>query len=312
MASDCTDGSTSVKVSGQEVMLKNKSYFKRSTGDEAGSAPKKGVVTSTNMGKVYFNMWSMDVKIEGENVVRHLDITTHNHASLPGNSPTWPFLDAAAFNGSGPCKGLARDVNKNCTAHAKANVSAAGEVKRKPAIEAMCADPKCRKALKCVLSPKSPSNCCPQPQPSPPAQTPHHVVPDSQFNKSTGGRITLKSGGKYDYNAAPCICAPGTSHSTGQHGKIHTETNNLTVNHPSVTPHVSGKSIGGKARWNVSEAESVGAKAVAKETKCDEACIKSQTRRGHKKMGIERDDRIRPTTAGNVTKPPTPKAVGIS
>src|SRR6187431_2685554 len=70
--SDCSDGSTSVKVSGQEVMLKNKSYFKKSTGDEAGCAPKKGIVSSTNKGKVFFNAWSMDVKIEGENVVRHL------------------------------------------------------------------------------------------------------------------------------------------------------------------------------------------------------------------------------------------------
>ena len=62
-------------------MLKNKSYFKQSTGDEAGCAAKKGVVTSVNSGKVYFTAWSMDVKFEGENVVRHLDMTTHNHAS---------------------------------------------------------------------------------------------------------------------------------------------------------------------------------------------------------------------------------------
>src|SRR5690606_40652168 len=56
----------------KEVMLKNKSYFKKSTGDEPGNAPKKGVVTSTHRGKVYFTSWSMDVKFEGENVVRHL------------------------------------------------------------------------------------------------------------------------------------------------------------------------------------------------------------------------------------------------
>ena len=57
-------------------MLKNKSYFKKSTGDEAGCAAKKGVITSVNRGKVYFIAWSMDVKVEGENVVRHLDMTT--------------------------------------------------------------------------------------------------------------------------------------------------------------------------------------------------------------------------------------------
>jgi hypothetical protein len=103
MASDCTSGSSTVKISGQEVMLKNKSYFKKSTGDEAGCAPKKGVVTSKNMGKVYFNAWSMDVKVEGENVVRNLDITTHNHASPPGNSPTWPYIDAANISPDHPC-----------------------------------------------------------------------------------------------------------------------------------------------------------------------------------------------------------------
>jgi 5-methylcytosine-specific restriction endonuclease McrA len=94
MAADTTSGSSSVNISGQEVMLKNKSYFKRSTGDEAGCAPKKGVVSSTNMGKVYFTMWSMDVNVEGENVVRHFDLTTHNHASQIGNEGIpWPHVD---------------------------------------------------------------------------------------------------------------------------------------------------------------------------------------------------------------------------
>jgi hypothetical protein len=101
MASDTTDGSTSVKVSGQEVMLKNKSCFKRSTGDEAGCAPMKGVMTHKNMGKVYFTAWSMDVKVEGENVVRMLDMTTHNHGSNPPNTGPWPYLDEAAVPGIG-------------------------------------------------------------------------------------------------------------------------------------------------------------------------------------------------------------------
>jgi len=102
MASDTTDGSKSVKVSGKEVMLKNKSYFKKSTGDEAGCAPKKGLVTSSNRGKVYFNSWSMDVKFEGENVVRHLDLTTHNHASPPGQTPPQLYLDSLAISTTDP------------------------------------------------------------------------------------------------------------------------------------------------------------------------------------------------------------------
>jgi hypothetical protein len=66
MASDTTDGSKTVQISGQEVMLKDKSCFKVSTGDEAGSAPKKGVVTSQIKGKANFCAWSMDVKFEAQ------------------------------------------------------------------------------------------------------------------------------------------------------------------------------------------------------------------------------------------------------
>lgn len=106
MASDTTSGSKTVKVSNKEVMLKNKSYFKKSVGDEAGCAAKKGVVTSTNRGKVYFTSWSMDVKFEGENVVRHLDMTTHNHASFPSNTTPWPYADAMAFGPGGPCENV--------------------------------------------------------------------------------------------------------------------------------------------------------------------------------------------------------------
>lgn len=96
MASDTSDGSTSVKISNQEVMLKNKSNFSKSMGDEAGAAPMKGVVTHKNMGKVFFTAWSMDVKVEGENVVRMLDMTTHNHGSVPGNSPPMAYVDEVA------------------------------------------------------------------------------------------------------------------------------------------------------------------------------------------------------------------------
>jgi hypothetical protein len=307
MASDCTDGSSTVQISGQEVMLKNKSYFKRSSGDEAGCAPMKGVITHTNMGKVYFNMWSMDVKIEGENVVRHLDITTHNHASFPGNSPTWPFLDEMAFSGSGPCKDIAADLKKHCEPIAGPFLKGdeLPDRKRKAANKKMCKDDNCRKALRCVLSKKSPNNCCP-PTPRSKKPTPHHIVPDSQFKNESGGRLRLGEGKKYSYNGAPCVCAQGNSHSTGKHGEIHTETNNLTMasqSIPNANISASGKSIVGKVRWKVGEAEAVGAAATAKVTQCDEGCIKSQVRKGHAEMGIEETDDIRPTTAGEVTKP---------
>ena len=93
-SSDTSAGSTTVMISGQEVMLKDKSYFKKSSGDEAGCAPKKGIINSKISGKVYFKSWSMTVRVEGENVVRHLDLTTHNHASEIGNeSSPWPHVE---------------------------------------------------------------------------------------------------------------------------------------------------------------------------------------------------------------------------
>src|SRR6266446_4321318 len=113
MASDTTDGSKTVMISGKEVMLKNKSCFKTSTGDEAGSAPKKGVVTSQIKGKANFCAWSMDVKFEGENVPRHLDLTGHNEASEPPNTPPWPYLDGMMLPASDP---VCRDVKKTLAA----------------------------------------------------------------------------------------------------------------------------------------------------------------------------------------------------
>ena len=104
MASDTTEGSKTVFISGMEIMLKNKSYFQKSTGDEAATKSLgMGAVTHQIQGKVYFNSWSMDVIVEGENVVRHLDLTTHNHASFPGNTLTWPYLDAKAPAGDHDC-----------------------------------------------------------------------------------------------------------------------------------------------------------------------------------------------------------------
>ena len=113
MASDTTDGTKTVQISGQEVMLKDKSCFKTSTGDEAGSAPKKGVVTSKIKGKANFCAWSMDVKFEGANVPRHLDLTLHNEASPPANTPTWPYTSKMAAPGSAEAAAVVEKCKKD-------------------------------------------------------------------------------------------------------------------------------------------------------------------------------------------------------
>ena len=114
MSKDTTRGTRTVKITRKEVMLKDKSYFKTSYGDEAGNAPKKGVITSKIKGKVYFTSWSMNVKFEGQNVVRHLDMTTHNHASQPGNTPPWPHLSKMSPSTQGKCKREKKRERKSC------------------------------------------------------------------------------------------------------------------------------------------------------------------------------------------------------
>lgn len=84
---DMKKGSKTVKIKKKEVMLKDKSFYKTSPlGDEAATKSfGSGVISHQITGKTYFSAWSMDVKFEGKNVDRHLDFTTSNHASQPGN-----------------------------------------------------------------------------------------------------------------------------------------------------------------------------------------------------------------------------------
>jgi hypothetical protein len=83
-ASDTSDGTTTVKIAGKEVGQKNKSNYKTSKGDEAATRTLgMGLVTHTIQGKTQHAAWSFDVKFEGENAIRHMDLTTHNHASEP-------------------------------------------------------------------------------------------------------------------------------------------------------------------------------------------------------------------------------------
>jgi len=117
MDSDTDSGSKNVKISDKEVMLKSDSSFKTCMGDEAATKSLgMGVVTHQITGKVYFIMWSMDVKIEGANAVRHLDQVTHNHMSTPGNTPPWTFAARAQLASQhSECDADVEKAEKACT-----------------------------------------------------------------------------------------------------------------------------------------------------------------------------------------------------
>jgi hypothetical protein len=87
---DMQNGSKTVMIKGKEVMLKDQSFYKTSPiGDEAATnGLGASVITHVITGKTYCVSWSMDVKFEGQNVDRHTDITSSNHASKPGSRMT--------------------------------------------------------------------------------------------------------------------------------------------------------------------------------------------------------------------------------
>ena len=109
-AKDTRNGSRTVFITGKQVMLKDHSYFKTSTGNEPARG-KKGFFTTVKKGKAYFRSWSMNVKIEGYNVCRHTDSMTHNHGSFPGNTGYWKYVDQASFD---KCEKDMKRVERNC------------------------------------------------------------------------------------------------------------------------------------------------------------------------------------------------------
>ena len=99
MASDTDKGTGTVKIGGKTVNIKNRSYLSQTSGTEAGCAAKKGLITSKNSGKEYFNSWSSNVKFDGEPVIRFTDLATNNHASPTANTPPWAHIAKMALAG---------------------------------------------------------------------------------------------------------------------------------------------------------------------------------------------------------------------
>nr|WP_319490551.1 PAAR-like domain-containing protein [uncultured Desulfobacter sp.] len=320
VAKDTTKGSKRVKISGKEVILKNKSYFKKSTGDEAGSAPKKGVMTNKVTGKVYFNSWSMDVKFEGENVTRHLDLTTHNHASVPGDTPTWPYIDSQALDTSkNACQKEKNREKEACKDYKPRNPD--GEdpcppVAAKPS-DADSANQyamqiqkgsnenskKCLRARRCMLQPYQPSEkqqggCCE-------GQTAHHLVEASSFWDEGQRKIkpeerkVLFGKEKYDDKKAPCVCAEGTGHGIGTHGMLHVIQSAMALNNKEALLFDSkGHPLLKKHKvTSLEKAQRQGAKAVKAvfpESDCSVECLENQLKAYHEtECGLSNKEQIR-------------------
>lgn len=220
-ARDTAQGSKTVKITKKEVMLKNKSYFKKSTGDEAGCAAKKGYITSTNTGKVYFIKWSMNVKFEGENVDRHFDMTTDNHASPAGNeSIPWMFTDNQYL----------KNVPSECHEDFEKARNACRDEKG-PQPPNRCSK-ECKQAQACVLVKKSndKTQCCA------PNTTGHHLIEDHWIKKNPNfpNYISFRikprppaptdadrAAGKVTEEDGPCVCVNRYRRKGTPHRRMH-------------------------------------------------------------------------------------------
>ncbi len=300
-AKDTANASKTVMISGKPVMKKDVSYFKTSTGNEAAAGPK-GVVSGVKKGKAYFTSWSMNVKVEGKNVDRHTDMTTHNHGSKMGNTGVWKYIDEKDTQEGGACENEFKEVEDKCSKDTGGNPLSKGESWKEKHCEGLkgnkptnkknsdkhaekAAENDCLKARKCMLVPMNdtyhdPSDtsswrnsggkdtirgCCS-------AQTGHHVMPDAWFTET--GKRGVKSSdvcpGGYNEHEAPVVCAEGKYHSVGgSHKKMHDNTD------------IFAQDV--KDNFNYGNARDAAVKAHTKTFgNCNPACIRAQLNNQYK------------------------------
>lgn len=322
-ASDTSDGSKTVQISGKEVMLKDKSNFKTSTGNEAATKTLgMGVVTHTIQGKANFASWSMNVKFEGENAVRHLDLTLHNEMSVPSNTPTWPYIDDAAIALDHPCVGDMKKEAAACkeyTPHGRKDVCKQRKLPRQKPSGKMDSDEAdtladktaaddCLAARRCSLQQYSPNKCCAP-------QTPHHLIEASALHDTgRGGKEStpLKGISNYSENKAPCICAEGINQNTGTHGLMHTFQSASAASARTGEIELSTGDFITDKKTTYGTAKKKATEAVEKtfpQTKCDPACLEEQMDNYHKQCGMNDRTTIKAVETGQTDISAAEKAV---
>jgi hypothetical protein len=319
LATDTNNGSKTVMISDKEVMLKDSSSFKKSTGDEAATKSLgMGVITHQITGTVYFTSWSMDVEIEGENAVRHLDMMTHNGMSSPLNTGPWPYMDMAAMGADHPCiddlqkeyeacKGYQPYGTKNpCMSVGYDKPSGKMDSSEATDLSKNVGANDCLAARRCTLQPYDPpkptktstpsSHCCPP-------QTGHHLIEASALHESGrggAGSIPLPGVSNYKEGKAPCVCAEGVNQNTGTHGMMHTFQSAAAAKSTQTMTLSTGETV--KAT-TYGEAKNEAVEAMQKtfpESGCNPDCIKAQLDQYHNECGINDSTPIKAVETGNI------------
>jgi len=111
-AMDLQGGASTVTIEGNPI-AHAKSFIGKSTGNEVASSTGGDVITHVVQGKAYFQTFSMDVFIESQSAVRHMDLVTQNHmAMMPGNTPPTPWMSAMTAGGTTAPKEVEKSANE--------------------------------------------------------------------------------------------------------------------------------------------------------------------------------------------------------
>jgi hypothetical protein len=247
----------------------------------------------------------MDVKVEGENVVRHFDLTTHNHGSNANEALPFPYIDAMdGLQVFDKCQAEAKKVKEQCIdnkdppqepcpAALGMPIKATARKIKASQLKAGKSDPKgipglamastivasnknkksaCTRALRCLLRPYGgkkdgiSKGCCP-------GQTPHHIPPYSVTEKVSGMKVSK--------GMALCICLEGANHSVGSHGKHHHGINYLMREKAKIP---GSGIVGGPENYTgkFSEHIKVAAAVCEAQNGCSKECIEQQLNEQYK------------------------------
>ena len=100
-AADLQGGAATVTIEGNRV-ANAKSFIGKSTGNEVAMNTGGGIITHVVQGEAHFQTYSRNVFVEGEPMVGHGHLLTHNQKGpMPANTPPTPWM-STMLAGPGP------------------------------------------------------------------------------------------------------------------------------------------------------------------------------------------------------------------
>ncbi|WP_299950376.1 PAAR-like domain-containing protein [uncultured Ruegeria sp.] len=327
---DTDKGTGTVKIGGETINLKNNSHFTKTTGTEAGSASKKGIISSKNTGKAKSQAYSMNVKAEGKNICRFSDIETNNHGSPP-NAPPWPKIGQPwVVDPNNPCADDIQKMQEGCKDYKnldeacdaaglslspgvdntsrrsdetishkaggavfvglKASTDLAADENRVNKERMRDSGAARKNPCLAAIKCKLVSKKDDEKGECCGKQTGHHLVPESSF--SVDGKAL--PGVSYDAKAAPCVCAEGATHNKGSHGLMHNDMYCEILDNALPASDAKNPLNCHSLTYGQMRDKSISSmKKVFPESGCSPACIKAQLDAFHEKAGVSEDTPLR-------------------